>query len=681
MDKQDILSKIKALDGLDNDEKSYLINLVNTKKKYGLVWEDKPEQVEEELRTKLPVLREVKERAIINDKNEDGSLSEVEVPNHILIEGDNLHALTALSFTHENNIDLIYIDPPYNTGENDFRYHDAFKDEPEFIDKEHSFRHSTWLSFIEKRLQIAKGLLSDTGVFICHIDENEFDNLSILLREVFGEKNNLGTIVWNKKNPKGDSKGVANMHEYIFCYAKQKDRFLELENTLMRNKPNAEKIINKAKKLFSKNGKTEIPEEIKDVIKPFNFPKSIIKDFEVEYDLRLINNEFDNWLKRSDFNGGEKAYKFIDEKGSSFQTVSMAWPNKKKAPDDYFIPLLHPINKKQCPIPEKGWRNPPVTMDRLLGEDTPTQILDNMIVKGEITFTTSVKGENNQPRRKYMLTENLKENTPSIYESGSSDDSFFKNIDIDFPYAKPIEVAKYLLSSIHPNPKIILDFFAGTGSALHATMSNNTLHKKNVQCLLATNNEDGIADDCYRRNKSVIEGYTNKKGEDIEGLSNNNLRYYQCDFVDREPTQQNKRKITRLATELLCIKEDCYTEVKVESINPKEAQVFTNGKGKYMISIYHSRQQHEVQETLMAYIDSLENCTEKVKLYAFSPEKEALAEEFFEVIDKVEVVPLPEAIYNAYMATYTTLRIDKKEYPKATDNSETSTQEQQALEL
>src|SRR5690606_38864828 len=150
MNKKDILNKIKSLDGLTPDEKAYLLNLVNTKKKYGLVWEDKPEDVEEELRTKLPVLREVKEKAIINGD---------EHPNHILIEGDNLHAMNALTFTHEGKIDIIYIDPPYNTGkENEFRYNDKWilKDDP--------FKHSMWLNFMVERLKIAKGLLDEYGV-------------------------------------------------------------------------------------------------------------------------------------------------------------------------------------------------------------------------------------------------------------------------------------------------------------------------------------------------------------------------------------------------------------------------------------------------------------------------------------------------------------------------------------
>src|SRR5690625_791347 len=120
MNKKDILNKIKSLDGLNPDERAYLIELVNTKKKYGLVWEDKPEDVEEQLRSMLPVFKEVKERAIISEDEN--------APNHILIVGDNLHALTALTYTHEGKIDVIYIDPPYNTGNKDFIYNDHYVD-------------------------------------------------------------------------------------------------------------------------------------------------------------------------------------------------------------------------------------------------------------------------------------------------------------------------------------------------------------------------------------------------------------------------------------------------------------------------------------------------------------------------------------------------------------------------
>lgn len=145
MNKKELYNKILQLDGLTNEEKSELLGLLRKQKKYGLVWEDKPEDVEERLREELPVLVENTAKALIS--------TEADAPNHILIEGDNLEALTALTYTHEGKIDVIYIDPPYNRGEKDFKYND------DYVDKENPFRHSLWLSFMKKRLSIAKSLL------------------------------------------------------------------------------------------------------------------------------------------------------------------------------------------------------------------------------------------------------------------------------------------------------------------------------------------------------------------------------------------------------------------------------------------------------------------------------------------------------------------------------------------
>ena len=228
MNKQDLISKIKQLDGISQEERAYLINLVNTKKKYGLVWEDKPEEVEEQLRENLPVLKEVKEKAIIN---EDVTLSESsraesrgEVPNHILIEGDNLHALTALTFTHEGKIDVIYIDPPYNTGNKDFKYNDSF------VDKEDSYRHSKWLSFMDQRLRIAKRLLSDKGVVFISIDDNEQAQLRLLCNEVLGEDNFITNIIWQKKTGASDAKTIDTITEYISVFTKSNSYQTEIFN-------------------------------------------------------------------------------------------------------------------------------------------------------------------------------------------------------------------------------------------------------------------------------------------------------------------------------------------------------------------------------------------------------------------------------------------------------------------
>lgn len=240
MDKPNLLSKIKQVDTLSNDEKAYLVNLVNTKKKYGLVWEDKPEDVEEQLRTKLPVLKEVVERRILakdlpqpekqaptkqatlfdnnnpdNNENKENNDNPSSPPNHILIEGDNLHALTALTFTHEGAIDVIYIDPPYNTGNKDFKYNDSF------VDREDSYRHSKWLSFMHKRLQIAKRLLSDKGVIFISIDDNEHAQLKMLCDEVFSSQDFVSNIaVINNLKGRSDDKYIATAHENLIIFKK-----------------------------------------------------------------------------------------------------------------------------------------------------------------------------------------------------------------------------------------------------------------------------------------------------------------------------------------------------------------------------------------------------------------------------------------------------------------------------
>lgn len=173
MNKYELAKKINELEGLTNDEKSELIKLLRSQKKYGLVWEDKPENAELKMVDEMPVLEEVTERAIISD--------DAEAPNHVLIEGDNLEALTALSYTHTGKIDVIYIDPPYNTGNKDFVYNDSF------VDKENGYRHSMWLSFMNKRLKIAKSLLSERGVIFISMDDNEQAQLKMLCDEILVE--------------------------------------------------------------------------------------------------------------------------------------------------------------------------------------------------------------------------------------------------------------------------------------------------------------------------------------------------------------------------------------------------------------------------------------------------------------------------------------------------------------
>jgi len=173
-----------------------------------LVWgeEKTKEKFEADVEGKLPVLVEDKKREIKTDADK---------PTHILIEGDNYHALSVLNYTHAKSIDVIYIDPPYNTGNNDFKYNDKF------VDREDSYRHSKWLSFMSKRLKFAKNLLKDTGVIFISIDDNEVAQLKLLCDEIFGALNFVGQLIWRKKEGGGQTdKYFATEHEYILVYQK-----------------------------------------------------------------------------------------------------------------------------------------------------------------------------------------------------------------------------------------------------------------------------------------------------------------------------------------------------------------------------------------------------------------------------------------------------------------------------
>lgn len=595
-----------------------------SKRRYGLVWLDAPEAFEDDTENKLPILREVSEKAIV---------SEDEKPTHILIEGDNYHALTCLNYTHKQKLDVIYIDPPYNTGDDGFRYRDKrvmskFPDGT-FVPKDHPFRHSYWLSFMRKRLELAKNLLKDTGVIIIHMDENEFYNLGQLCKQIFGETNDLGIIIWDKKNPKGDAKGVSVMNEYILCFAKNKTAFLELPNTLKGKKANAEKIIKKARKLFTKIGKTVIPDDIKEVIKPFNFSYEILKDFEVEYDLELINKELKAWLSRQDFSGGEKAYKLIDENGDVYRGVSMAWPNKKKAPDEYFIPLKHPITDKDCPIPNRGWRNPPTTMKALLDKD--------LILFG--------KDENKQPERKYLLKENMLQNTPSIFAYAGSDDAMFDDMGLKFDNPKPVNVSKYILTSVHPNASIVLDFFAGSGTALQAILELNAEDDGQRQCILATNNENSICDEVtYPRIDKCINGYKTRKGATVKGLGHS-LKYYKTDFVGKNnilcSTDEDKIELAHQAGDLLAIAENTLSKVSENDFY----QLYENNE--FYTAVYFREELNKFDE----FVEMVEKLDYPATVYVFSWGDDEF-DDSFEHIDGIKVKSIPLPILEIYKNIY-----------------------------
>lgn len=551
MNKAALARKIQCLDGLDNAEKTALLELLRNTKKYGLVWEEKTEDIEERLRDEIPVPVERSDEKIheIVSDNPDA-------PNHIILEGDNLASLTALSYTHSGKIDLIYIDPPYNTGNQDFVYNDSM------VDSDDSFRHSKWLSFMSKRLRIAKRLLSERGIIFISIDDNEQANLKLLCDEIFGAQNFVSNFLWRKKSTTSNVKGaeVSSQCDYNLCY---------------KNTPAAK--IN---------------------------PRVKSKD--------------------------ERSFPYSDETGRFRTTVIEKKDAGAYQRDSMKFPILGHLPRRG-----KRWQ---------IGLEKARELekLDRFVFDGEKILLKVYDFEQ---------TDTTSAQPNLLLEHGTTDNSArLVNNDILgvpelFSNPKPVELIKHFIEIGSRKDSVVLDFFAGSGTTLHATMLQNAKDKGKRICILCTNNENNICENVtYERNKRVIHGYTNQDGNFIGGLRDNSLHYYRMEFLPREKTVKNMRELVEASTGLLCIKNDLYSEAPFggRKLNAKYARFFEKGDRR-MLAIYDERAIPFIADTIASL-----PAGQKIIVYVFSHGSYAYDDEFADVADRVVLCPLPKAIYDAY---------------------------------
>ena len=557
IDKTKLAERIRQIAGLSDDEKSSLLALLNEQKRYGLVWEDKEEDVEKQLQDELPVLIEVADKRL---PVVDGA------PNHVLIEGDNLHALTCLSYTHENKIDVIYIDPPYNTGNRDFVYNDHY------IDSEDDYRHSKWLSFMSKRLRLARRLLSDNGVIFISIDDNEQAALKLLCDEVFGESNFVGMVTRATGTTTGQDTGsLGKACDYILIYSKY-------PNYQIGGIPLTEKDLGR-------------------------------------YDME-------------------------DEKGaySILQLRRTGGEDRRDDRPTMFFPIIAPDGTEVLPYGPTGYES----RWRVGPEKVKAMIKDNLLFfkkdsagNWKVYYKFYAEGKTKRPSNLWTDIDGNKK--AQIELKGTLGD-------VKFETPKPIQLIKQIAQLTTKESSVLLDFFAGSGTTLHAVMQLNAEDGGQRQCILVTNNENGICENVtYERNRRVIQGYTNAKGDKVEGLTNNNLRYYRTDYVPRERTQRNMRALVNASTDLLCIQNNLYTERDFTIDGKKVRKDIARWFGGMLI-IYRE----EFAEEIANEIAKMDLGGEKLKVYIFSPGRYAFDDVFADVLDKVELVALPAAIYDAY---------------------------------
>lgn len=332
---------------------------------------------------------------------------EVEV-NGLVIHSDNYHGLHLIKNKFHNQVKCIHIDPPYNTTTSGFLY-------------KNNYKHSSWLALMENRLEFSLGFLTNDASYLCHIDENEYENLYSLLESY--NLPNAGTVVWDKRNPMNGSMGLAMQHEYIIWRTNQTTPIYISNNAIASMLLKVEELIRQEKIVNEK-----------------------------------VRKEYSSWINKNlHLSGGEKAYRYIDDKGEIFQSVSLRAP-EPRSDDKFHIPLIHPITKKPCAIPPNGFSRTPET-------------LELMIKNGEIIFGND---EKTQPRQKVLLTKETQRQFPSIIQNGKKGKADTAPLGLDFPYCHPVSLYEELMKPvIYQKNSISMDFFAGSGTSFHAVQVIN----------------------------------------------------------------------------------------------------------------------------------------------------------------------------------------------------------------
>ena len=487
----------KDYSNLSKEELIKIINKLKQKKKFGLVWEERliEEDIVKKCQSNIPYLDEdISKRVCVDEK----------LDSHLIIEGDNFHTLNCLSFTHKNKIDVIYVDPPYNTGAKDWKYNN------DYVDDTDNFRHSKWLSFMNHRLKLTKNLLKDDGFIIVAIDDYEVFTLGMLLDEIYGEKNRVG-IIPVRNNPPGRtmSNYFATTHEYYLFYAKNKRKvnigdlkLNEVDLTKYKYKDNISFYERKSLCMRGHGGVDDRPKNY--------YP--------------VFYNEKENIISLSEIENSIKIYPHIGSNGK-----------------------------------QRVWDNPKESMQKLIEEnniDITSRKDGSLTLSKKNRISRGVKPKSLWVESKY---------DSSAHGAGLLKKIFDNKKMFDYPKSIYAVMDALTVTLKDKKDSIVLDFFAGSGTTGHAVLELNKLDKGNRQFILCTNNENNIAQDvCYPRIKKCIEGY--KDGSDLISYKAN-LKYYKSLFLESNTkvvsaSDKHKIELAQKAGCLLSIAENTLDEVE-----------------------------------------------------------------------------------------------------------------------
>lgn len=486
----------------DNFTKEQLIDKIKLleKQRYGLVWEDKPEEIADQCERELPVLIEDKTKEIVKDPTK---------PTNFIFEGDNYHTLYTLNFTHKRKIDTIYIDPPYNTGNKSWKYNN------DYVDTEDRYRHSKWLSFMNKRLRLARRLLKETGIIICAIDDYEVAGLKLLLDNIFGEQNRLGTcIVVHNPGGRQDEKFFPTAHEYMLVYAKNKSianiGTLELSDDKIQQYKQSDELGSFKLRGFRRSGSNSRRDDRPNLYYPI----------------------------------------YVNEKTSEMSVKKFIGSIELLPIDDNGI--------------ERCWRWNAETF-----EEKKLNYIELKKVKGNLGLYVKEREQDNLGEKPKTIWHKPKY---AAVSGTSTLKSIFNTTNKIFDYPKSVNLVIDVLQITTNKNSLILDFFAGSGTTGQAILELNQQDKGNRQFILCTNNENQICEEVtYPRIKKVIEGFGEKKGIPA------NVKYFKTDYVPYVITDNDKRILVSKSTELLCIAENTFEVVK-QNKKKMDFAIFKNSK-------------------------------------------------------------------------------------------------------
>jgi len=553
-----------------------VIEKIESRKKYGLIWDEEKtkEQFEKESENALPVLKEVKGKEIKTDPAK---------PTNILIEGDNYHALSVLNYTHQGKIDVIYIDPPYNTGNKSWKYNNRY------VERDDAFKHSKFLSFMDKRVRLSKNLLTDNGIIVCAIDDYECQNVRHLFDDIFGEDNRLGTItVVHNPGGRQDDKYFATAHEYMLVYAKNKDLakvgYLEISDKKLAEYKFEDKFGRYKLREFRRSGANSRPQDRPNLWYPI----------------------------------------YIHSKTLDIQI------SKKSG----YVEFL-PIDPKHI---KRVWR----WNAKTLMEDKEKYIEVKKDGKNFILYVKERIDDNKGQKPKTFWNESYYSSAVGTAELKNILGNHFKGEKIfDFPKSKFL--VRDIIEIISTPNSTVLDFFAGSGTTGQAVLELNQNNKGNRNFILCTNNEGGICEEvCYPRVKGVIKGYTTPNSVKIDGLGGN-LKYLKTSFVKTSISRDDlKIRITRECTEMLCLREGIFEETE------KKADYCIFEQNGRVMAVYYALERDRLVE-LKKDLDKMKG--DKI-LYCFTLDPLGLDKEDFADWNNVSLEPIPQKILDIYEQIY-----------------------------